>query len=965
MKKVDKEMKNTLHIISKEAVYNYAKEDRVPWITKQLGMVAIVGTQIWWTFAVEDVFRRVKEGDKHAMKKESQKQTKDLDDLINLVRTDINNLLRKKVNTLIKLDVHGRDIVDRFVRDSILDAREFGWESQLRFYWDKGWDDVQIRQCNGSFTYGYEYQGLNDRLVITPLTDRCVMTLTTALTFKLGGAPAGPAGTGKTETVKDLAKGLAIRCVVNNCGEGLDYKAMGTIFSGLAQTGFWGCFDEFNRIKLEVLSVVATQIKSIENALTYEKKTCELLGDDLDLVPTVGIFVTMNPGYAGRTELPDNLKTLFRPVTMIVPDQVLICEIMLMSEGFNGARILAKKMSVLYKLAKEQLSQQYHYDFGLRALKSVLVMAGALKREYQKTLAEDVVLMRALRDMNMPKFVFEDVPLFQGLIQDLFPGLHVERVGYDDLKEKIIAHLVNNNMKCNEEDPREKTKKDLFAEQVNKVVQLYETMLTRHSTMVVGPTCGGKTVIITTLKESLAMQTGIPTKVDVINSKSITVNELYGVLDTNTREWTDGILSKTFREQNEPLPAEKKERRWILFDSDVDADWVENMNSVMDDSKILTLASGDRIRMQKYCSLLYEVGDLQYASPATISRCGMVYVDPKNLGYWPFFDRWARSKIKISDVMYDSIKELYSKYIPPCISYILDGIIANEITAPLPLINPRTNLNLVKQFTIIMDALLPVENPPQEIEFLENYFIYALIWSMGAALTLSAREKFDEFLKKTSQRILTATSLFDNYFDIKTRQWLGWDKQVAKFEPPKGGRFSSILVPTIDTARYSWFLNLLLTKSFPVMFIGDSGTAKSVTIQNTLKGLSEEKYCLLNINFSSRTTSLDFQKTLEENVDKRSIRTYGPTSGKTLIVFIDDLNMPKIDKYGTQQPIQLLRFLIDRKNLYQRSGDLELRNIVDSQYIGSMTPPSGGNNVVEPRFISLFNCANITFPSKE
>jgi len=196
-------------------------------------MVALVGTQIWWTFQVEDVFRRVREGDKHAMKNELAKETKDLNDLIAMVRQDLDNLIRKSVNTLIILDVHARDIVERFVRDSILDAKEFEWESQLRFYWDKKKDDIVIKQCTGSFDYCYEYQGLNGRLVITPLTDRCVMTLTTALTFKLGGAPAGPAGTGKTETVKDLAKSLALRCVITNCGENLDYFAMGIIFSGL------------------------------------------------------------------------------------------------------------------------------------------------------------------------------------------------------------------------------------------------------------------------------------------------------------------------------------------------------------------------------------------------------------------------------------------------------------------------------------------------------------------------------------------------------------------------------------------------------------------------------------------------------------------------------------------------------------------------------------------------------------
>jgi len=147
-----------------------------------------------------------------------------------------------------------------------------------------------------------------------------------------------------------------------------------------------------------------------------------MLENNINLKQTIGIFVTMNPGYEGRSELPDNLQALFRPVTMVVPDLFIICENMLMSEGFEDARMLAKKMTVLYKLSQEQLSKQYHYDFGLRALKSVLVMAGSLKRDSPDT-SEEKVLMRALKDMNMPKFVHEDVSLFQGLLTDLFPGL--------------------------------------------------------------------------------------------------------------------------------------------------------------------------------------------------------------------------------------------------------------------------------------------------------------------------------------------------------------------------------------------------------------------------------------------------------------------------------------------------------------------------------------------------------------
>eukprot|EP00976_Prorocentrum_cordatum_P067883 1178917-Prorocentrum_minimum.AAC.1 len=211
-------------------------------------------------------------------------------------------------------------------------------------------------------------------------------------------------------------------------------------------------------------------------------------------------------------------------------------------------------MTVLYRLAKEQLSKQFHYDFGLRALKSVLVMAGALKRG-SPDLSEELVLMRALRDMNLPKFVFDDVPLFLGLINDLFPGLDCPRVRYPQLNDILEADFAEHKYQVLLDS----------SEEVDKCVQLYETMQTRHTTMVVGNTGGGKSVIINTLARALT-KIGITTKLHVLNPKAQSVAELYGIMDPDTRDWTDGLLSNIFRE----VRADRLRNRANLLDNRAD-----------------------------------------------------------------------------------------------------------------------------------------------------------------------------------------------------------------------------------------------------------------------------------------------------------------------------------------------------------------------------------------------------------
>jgi dynein heavy chain len=960
-----------------EAVHWSPDRPRHSWLFNYPAQVVMSATHIVWTEETETALDEHENGNPDAMKSHLKVCSDRLEKLISLVIGALKKGDRKKVITLITMDVHGRDMVQKLIDERAAGPLAFAWQEQMRAYWEPSTRDMSCRICDFRSKYSYEPIGNSGRLVITPLTDRCYITLCTALRLMLSGAPAGPAGTGKTETVKDLAKSLGLPAYVFNCSDQMNYKSLADIFKGLSQTGAWGCFDEFNRISVEVLSIVATQVVSIQDAIQRfalpmnrpdEFKDAppgcppqrvgyfDLQGTNISLIPTVGLFITMNPGYAGRTELPQNLSVLFRPCAMIRPDLTLICENMLMAEGFVQASALSVKFVTLYALSSELLSNQAHYDWGLRAVRSVLVVAGILKRA-SPTDEEEQVLMRALRDFNTPKIPSWDRPIFLRLIKDLFP-LYADKtpvVGNNALRQQAVAVCKKRHLQADE---------DL----IQRVIQLDATMKVRHSVMLLGPGGCGKSTITSVLQD--CMNFGHQKRVAIseyINPKALTVDELYGYM-TLSKDWLDGALSIIMRgmsKNDRDLGyTEYQKSKWVILDGDIDTLWIESMNSVMDDNKVLTLVSNERIPLSEDMHLVFETDSLVNASPATVSRAGIIYINEEDIGWKPVVESWLGNCDSKNEHKY--IPGMFSKYVERIVE-VTKGI---DKAAPIRILSQvMTLLDIIR---CMLDEIKDEANKTQEV--VDGIFSYACIWSFGGALvekgTVGGRSAFAEAwaLEFKPTWVPKESTVFDFYFDTTAMCFKPWSSIVQPFAPQSiGGSegdvdYGQIFVETTSVVQMRSLLDILLRQRTPTMMVGLSGTGKSVLMKDFLA--SQDEYVVhetINMNFYMEHR--DLQRRIERCLDKRSGVTFAPPAGKRMIYFIDDMNLPEQEEFGTQNALSLLRMVMDTGTLFDRSDFGVKKEIIDVQYMAALNP-TAGSFIISDRLQRHFSTFSMNMPSE-
>ena len=956
--------------------------------------VVVLATQVVWTSSVEEVLQKGGGDLQHLFDIE----VKLLETLAATVLQDLELLTRKKCEHLITAFVHQRDVIGRLMERSATSVTHYMWLIQMRYVYSNEGDAtyrLRIKMANADLSYGFEYLGVPERLVRTPLTDRCFLTLTQAMSQRLGGSPYGPAGTGKTESVKALGVELGRFTLVFCCDDTFDFQAMGRIFIGICQVGAWGCFDEFNRLEERILSAVSQQVQNIQLGLKKgaqdSNAQTELVGRQFKVNPNTGIFITMNPGYAGRSNLPDNLKKLFRSVAMSKPDKELIAEVMLYSQGFKQAKHLSKQTVPFFEQCLIRLTKQAHYDFGLRALKSVLISSGGLKRVRILAGADDVeeslesqIIVQSIRETIAPKLVREDVDTLKQIEAESFPKVQYIPANLENLRSAISKEATERRLVLN----------DTW---MTKILQLYQIQTIHHGVMMVGSSGSGKSAIWKVLLRALQEVEGVEGVCHIIDSKVMSKEALYGNLDSTTREWTDGLFTSILRKIVDNLRGEDSKRHWIVFDGDVDPEWVENLNSVLDDNKLLTLPNGERLNLPPNVRIMFEVETLKYATLATVSRCGMVW----------FNDDTVSTNMMVSNYLAtlgsSAFEELDEDTAVPGQAAVQALAVQKQVATFLEQhlgsnglleksLDEVQSYNHIMEFTTIralntmfsllnkacrtmIDYNLQHEDFPLDAEqieaFISKKLLLSLVWALTGDCPLLQRQAFGNFIS----RLVTFevppmsenASLIDYDVALPRGEWNEWQSQVPNVEVNTHSvTQTDVVIPTLDTVRHEDVLYSWLAEHKPLILCGPPGSGKTMTLFSALRKLPNME--VVGLNFSSATSPDLIIKTFDQYCEYRKTLNGVVMSpmqlGRWLVIFCDEINLPAPDKYGTQRAISFLRQLVEQRGFW-RTSDKTWVSLERIQFVGACNPPTdAGRTPLGERFLRHAPLIMVDYPGE-
>ncbi|XP_076392739.1 dynein axonemal heavy chain 7 isoform X1 [Megachile rotundata] len=926
-------------------------------------MVIVCIFQLYWTSEIRNCFTPF---NSELLNSLHLKYVDHLNDLINELKSCSTKRCRDVLMSLITIIINQKDIIKLLINKNITNSADFEWIAQLQYYLEE--NCVKILIFNSTIKYGYEYSYYKQCMINTALTDRCFHTLIQAYKYHLYGAIAGPSATGKTETIRGLAKAIAVNFHIFSCVNILSYNFLSQTFKGFISCGAWLCFENFNELKLEFLSRISQNLISIFHAIASNLKTIMYEGSSLNLNPTGYVCIITQLGLFNYHDLPDNLKMLFRTVSMVAPDISRIVEVELTAAGISNSKSLTMKLITFYKVLSKQLRCKSCNTFNLYSIKAVTKTVVYLKRCFPDE-NESLLLLRSLININLPQLCGVDVLVFKDIVHNVFPDITLLPPNYSIFLKTFEVICKSKSLSIH----------DVFK---LKIIQLFELMYIHKGLILVGDPFVGKTEILSVLQDVLSysykqeIEFGVNIKLETIIPSVLDIKRIFGYFDENSKLWKDGLCSRMFRSFSNTNSFDKT---WIIFDGPLNNVWIENLYSTIDTNKVLCLESGEKINVADSVSVIFETINMTEASPAILSRCGIIYIESNSIN-WRSNIKTHISRNNIYNGYEEILYQLFDWIMDPALQFIYKHCTLSLIVEKLHFV--MTTLNLLEMY--FTDALTECTEEKDKTNYFTTWmqvaFILSIIWGLGGNVSIDSHVKFNSFfveiwsgtnkeypkpeaIKSYDVALPNEGLIQDNFYIFKgAGHWKYWGsidllKNEEILEMPY---CSEIYVPTADTIKYNYVFLKHVKYKIPFILCGDISIGKTFLMKNLLQNKLSQGTDFNSFSFTSLNSVIKTQQLLLSKLNKINKTHYGPPNDQFCVNFIDDLNVEVDQQSNINNILELFRQYHSYRYFYDinESEKIFIQNIMFSFAITQNTQTN-----ICPRFLKHFNLYTIQAPS--
>ncbi|XP_045466552.1 dynein axonemal heavy chain 7-like [Harmonia axyridis] len=904
-------------------------------LSKHLSQALLIALEIWCTFLMHQIIN----GDENRPGEITLK----LENYVKWLRDKKFSHLKKNIlkNIIIFL-MQYEEFIAKITLESITEE-DFIWLTKIKYYLDN--DICIIRVLNFSLTYGYELYEDFSLGICTPYTERCYMNLLYAYSLNSNSAIHGDACSGKTETFKQVAVALGVNYKVISCSECITYDILERLLIGSIKGRMWLCLDEINKVEFSVLSQLSDLLQKLNNSNVMVRNN------------QIQSFVcmTMSASFPKVTDLPMTFKSQLRCIGILPMDFSRLSELHLLASGYQNAKHLSRCVDCLFKTLPDILSRN-SYRFSVKLLKKVL---NSCSEETEVSAGEEkVILVRALCNTIEPMLAQDDTLIFRMIIGKIFhlcPPLY--EFENTELRTKIISYLENNH---------------LYPARiyVDRILQMAEAVTLKQNVILLGNIFSGKTNAIKTLYNLI---TDDKRTMEVINPSIFNTTELYGYMDFNYDLWQDGILSKIFRKFS------TLDGCWLVIDSPVQSYWIETLYSVLEEKRIFTLGSGDFLEMKNSNPIIFEVADLNKASPSLVSRCCVIHFETSSEPWLELVKPWIKKNyINWPDNVQQLLEDLIFWLVPALLEFIDEHCIQ---------VYPLGEFYLVKR-TVDYIQILLMEVFARRDEDLKNVMIWlqasvflGIYNGLTATFDYNSLIKFDIYFKQLSRNQVAehplpesiekidinvpTEGLLSEYFYIyKGRGTFKYLPDTLKNEKVIFKTYiNDLMIPTSDTLRTLTILEMHILNNFPVILTGPTGTAKTLCINHYVNHvLDQSKYTSIFLKFIPRLTSKRLQSAIQSNLLKQ-ISFNGANITRKNLIIIEDLNVLSLNENKVSGVVELMRQTLEYQFWYS-NDNFEKVMMENIGFVGTIGLGDLNKNICN-RLLKNFNIFRINDISDE